>query len=124
MDSKDKEALAERLGAKIAEFRMNLDMTQADLAVRLGIGDEHVSRFERGAVLPTLPRLVDLVETFQLSGLDELFLGASPRADDQAAWMAQRIHKLSLAQRAFIQESVNSLAGFFESQSEKKSPRG
>ena len=124
MDNRDKRALAKRLGARIAELRTSLDMTQADLAERLGIGDEHVSRFERGAVLPTLPRLIDIAGTFRFNGLDDFFLGSSPRAEDQATWMTQRIHKLSPAQRAFIQDSVNRLADFFESQPEGKDARG
>ena len=117
MDTKDKAALAERLGAKIAELRLNVDMTQSDLAERLGIGDEHVSRFERGAVLPTLPRLLDIAEVFQ-TGFDELVLGASPRIDDQGMWMANRISELSPADREFVRETVDRLAGHLGSKAE------
>lgn len=109
MESKDKEALAARLGGKIAELRLGLDMTQSDLAARLGIGDEHVSRFERGAVLPTLPRLFDIAEAFEL-GIDELLIGASPRIDDQAISIAIRISELSQADRSFVSDLVDRLA--------------
>lgn len=123
MDGKDKGALAERLGTRIAELRADAGMAQADLAEKLGIGDEHVSRFERGAVLPTLPRLFDIAEAFE-RGVDELLVGASPRIDDQAIAMANRIAKLSLADRAFVSDTVDRLASHLGAKPpEKKSPR-
>lgn len=122
MESKDKEALASRLGAKIAELRLNADMTQADLAASLGIGDEAVSRFERGTVLPTLPRLCDIAEVFR-RGVDELLVGASPRLDDQALSMAYSISRLSQADRSFISDMVDRLASHLAGKDAEKPKR-
>lgn len=114
MESKDKGALAERLGARIAELRAEAGMTQSELAMQLGIGDEHVSRFERGAVLPTLPRLFDIADAFE-RGVDELLVGASPRIDDQANAIAHRLIHLSAPDRAFVVDIVERLVGHIAS---------
>jgi DNA-binding XRE family transcriptional regulator len=49
--------LARQLGENIAERRRALDWTQDQLAERLGVEAETISRFERGATLPSLPKL-------------------------------------------------------------------
>ena len=60
--SRKSSQLASRLGTSIAERRRALGWTQAALAERIGVDAETISRFERGATLPsllTLERLSD-----------------------------------------------------------------
>lgn len=49
--------LAKRLGANIAERRKLQKRSQAQLAEKLGVATETISRFERGATLPSLVTL-------------------------------------------------------------------
>ena len=44
--------LAQRLGTQISTLRKTKEWTQADLAERIGVEPETISRFERGATTP------------------------------------------------------------------------
>ena len=109
MDGAEEKRLAGRLGKRIAAARLNADMTQQQLAEMLGVGDEAVSRIERGAVMLTMPKLFDIADALRMR-VDELLLGASSRVDDQAMAVAQRIAQLSAADREFAVEMVERLA--------------
>lgn len=119
MDSAEEKRLAGRLGKRIAAARLNADMTQQQLAELLGVGDEAVSRIERGAVMLTMPKLFDIAETLRLR-VDELLLGASSRIEDQAVAIAQRIAHLSPTDREFVVESVDRLAQQLRSKTNDK----
>lgn len=49
--------LNEKLGRRVADLRQAAGMTQADLAERVSVATETISRLERGAVVPSLARL-------------------------------------------------------------------
>jgi DNA-binding XRE family transcriptional regulator len=55
---RDKPDLGKFLGQQIAAHRTALNLTQNQLAERLGVEPETVSRFERGSSLPSLKRLL------------------------------------------------------------------
>lgn len=122
MDAKDKGKLAAMLGARIAAIRLDRDMTQAQLAEALGIGEEAVSRIERGAVTPTLPRLFDIAEALN-HRTDELISRASPRVDDQAMAVAHLIAQLVPADRDFVIDSVERLAHYLRLRAPEKRTR-
>ncbi|MDR2364349.1 MAG: helix-turn-helix domain-containing protein, partial [Zoogloeaceae bacterium] len=71
------------VGRAIARQRMLSGLTQEEVAERLGVGNEAVSRIERGIVMPNVARLVELAAIF---GCDtaELLTEASSRPHDQA----------------------------------------
>lgn len=56
-------AFIKLVGKAIANKRNQIGLTQSDVAVKLGIEKETVSRLETGAISPTLARL------YQLSGI-------------------------------------------------------
>lgn len=123
MDSVEEKRLAGRLGKRIAAARLNADMTQQQLAELLGVGDEAVSRIERGAVMLTMPRLFDMAEALRMR-VDELLLGASSRVEDQATAIAQRIANLTPTDREFVVEQIDRLAHQLRSKHlEKRSRR-
>src|SRR5437764_14802984 len=87
------ERLAKKLGANIAMRRKARKWSQEDLAERLGVAPETISRFERGATLPsllTLQRLGQMLKT----PIAELLAGTSGAPDDQAAVIAAWISGL------------------------------
>lgn len=59
------------LGKKISEYRKLHGMTQEDLAVKLNVTSQAVSKWENDLSIPDLPILIELSELFHVS-LDEL----------------------------------------------------
>lgn len=59
------------LGKKISEFRKLKGMTQEDLAEKLNVSSQAVSKWENDLSIPDLPILIELADLFHVS-LDEL----------------------------------------------------
>jgi DNA-binding XRE family transcriptional regulator len=55
------------IGRAIAKHRIASGFTQEEVAERLNIGNEAVSRMERGVVMRLVARLLELAETFKPS---------------------------------------------------------
>jgi len=102
-------AIRKAIGSSIGRARQTAGLTQEDVAERLGIGPEAVSRLERGVGSITAERLVILGDMFGCRS-DQLLLGASARQDDQGAAIVQLIEDLDLEDRRFILETVERLA--------------
>ena len=66
----DTDQLAERIGQVIAIRRAACNLTQEEVAERLGVGLAAVSRLERGLIMPTVGRLVELAEILQCTATD------------------------------------------------------
>lgn len=96
------------LGANISERRKKLGWTQAELAERIGVDTETVSRFERGSNLPSLQRLEKLADVLKLP-LYRLVAASSPRADDQAFVLNEWISELSSKDREFALNTLKQL---------------
>lgn len=60
------------LGRKIKEARSTLELTQAELAEKIGVSQNFLGDIERGVKLPGLPKLILLCNTLKIS-LDYLF---------------------------------------------------
>lgn len=101
--------LALSIGAAIATRRKERGFTQEKLAEKLGIGDEQVSRLERGAVIATIPRLIEIAEALDCPALDLLGV-ASDLAHDQAIDIANMLKNLKPSDRAMVLGFVEELA--------------
>jgi len=102
--------LAGLIGRAIAKHRLESGLTQEQVAEMLGIGNEAVSRMERGLVMPTVARLVELADIFGCDAAD-LLTGASTRSSDQGKYVGQLLAKLGGNDRALVIEIVERLAG-------------
>ena len=81
MSSRDEDQLARTIGKAIARYRQQAGLTQDEVAERLEIGGEAVSRMERGIVIPTVARLVELADMFQCEAADLLTeVGRQPQS--------------------------------------------
>jgi transcriptional regulator with XRE-family HTH domain len=92
--------LPARLAKNIAVRRKALGLTQAQLAERLGVDTETLSRFERGKHLPsllTLERLADLL----LTTMAELLAEDQPKVDDEISMLSTWLTPLSPQDRDF-----------------------
>lgn len=82
MTDASEKTLRLRLGQELKRARTARGLTQNDLAERVGTEPETISRFERGATLPSLTRLLALAEA--LGEPVGILLGAaSPRGMDE-----------------------------------------
>ena len=61
----------QKIGKKIVSLRKQKNMTQMELADRMGISFQAVSNWERGNSMPDISKLPELAEIFGVS-LDEL----------------------------------------------------
>lgn len=113
--------IRKKIGLSISRARQDANLTQEDVAEKLGIGPEAVSRLERGVGSITAERLVVLAEMFGCRS-DQLLLGASLRRDDQAAALAQLLDGLTPTDRAFVLNSAERLADFLRSKA--NAPQG
>lgn len=101
------------IGKTIAQYRQHKGLTQEQLAERLDIGYEAVSRLERGVVMPTVARLVQLAEILECQAAD-LLMQSSHRTHDQAAYIHNMLADLSAEERAVIVRVVQQLAQHFK----------
>lgn len=109
MGKTDMDQLGGVVGRAIARQRIAADLTQEQVAERLGIGNEAVSRMERGVVMPTIGRLAELADIFQCETAD-LLTEASNRASDQAHHLARLLSKVSANDRALLVDMIEKLA--------------
>lgn len=83
--------LAAKIGSSLAAVRKETGWTQGELAERIGVETETVSRFERGATLPSLVTLQKLAVALNTTMADLIGEGSS-MPNDQArvvsAWLA------------------------------------
>ena len=61
-----------QIGNKIRQMRINAGMTQEQLANKLGVSGQSVSKWENEVSMPDIMLLPDIAENFGVS-IDELF---------------------------------------------------
>lgn len=87
------------IGQAIAKYRQAAGLTQAQLAEILDIGNDAVSRMERGTTTPSVVRLLELAEIFQCEVAD-LLTDSSNRPLDQARQLERLLNQLDDEERA------------------------
>ena len=99
--SSAQEPIGIRLSKNIANRRRELGLTQAQLAEKMGIEPETLSRFERGKHLPSLGTLEKLADLLLVSVAD-LLAEQTKMADDDALIITSWISHLTTADRKFV----------------------
>lgn len=102
---KETKRLAKRLGKNVAERRKQLSWTQEQVAERVGVDAETISRFERGANLPSLPTLEKLSMVLN-SSVGDLLSRQNPDSISEAAVFSAWIADLSPNDRTFVMTMV------------------
>lgn len=110
MSNSDVDQLVKTVGKAIARHRQACNLTQEEVAELLGIGNEAVSRMERGLVMPTVARLVELAQVFQCDAAD-LLTEVSTRPADQAQYLEKLLSRLTSPDRAMVVSMVETLTG-------------
>lgn len=70
-----------QIGENIARLRLNCNMSQSDLADALQVSRQSVSKWETGAAVPELEKLIAISDLFSVS-LDELIRGIPENSTD------------------------------------------
>ncbi|MBB5499300.1 helix-turn-helix domain-containing protein [Paraburkholderia sp. MM5384-R2] len=99
---------AKHLGRALAAARADAELTQEQVAEHLGVFVETVSRFERGAHWPTIPRLLELAELYKIP-VATLLRRASDRPTDVSLEIAEQLERLSSDDRAWVGTLVKDL---------------
>ena len=76
-----------KIGKRIAELRKKRDMTQFEIADRLGISYQAVSNWERGNSMPDIAKLPELAEIFGVT-VDEILDIDARRRSLTRSWAA------------------------------------
>jgi transcriptional regulator with XRE-family HTH domain len=101
--------LARSVGQAIAKARAEAGLTQDELAEALQIGSTAVSRIERGTVMASLPRLVEIAEIVQ-QPLEALLRKGSDLDADYAMSISAVLAPLDKSDKDLIVEIVEKLA--------------
>lgn len=100
--------LGRRLGQGIAERRKAFGWTQDQLAERLEVDAETVSRFERGVTLPALVTLEKIAGILK-SGIADLLSESAAAPSDQAIRITAWLESLPAADGEFVVAQVKAL---------------
>ncbi|MDR0576211.1 MAG: helix-turn-helix domain-containing protein [Candidatus Accumulibacter sp.] len=103
--------MAHRLSANIGVLRKARGWTQSDLAERVGVDTETISRFERGATLPSLLTLEKISQSLQ-AGVGDLLGENTVRPSDQAILISAWIADLNETDRSFVLDLVKSTCNY------------
>ena len=107
--------LSKQVGLTIAKYRQQSGLTQNEVAEKLNIGYEAVSRMERGIVMPTVERLVELAEIFDCEAAD-LLTQSSNRIEDQSAQIKSLLSDLGEQDRLLLLDIITKLVDRLKTQ--------
>jgi len=108
--------LGKRLGQRIADRRKSIAWTQDQLAERLGVDAETISRFERGVTVPSLVTLDRLARVLNSSSAD-LLSEASITPSDQAIQISAWLAGLSSEDNEFVVSQIKALCDHIQRKS-------
>ena len=110
--------LAQRIGRILAGYRQERGITQDKVAELLRVEPETISRFERGETLPSLVRLAELAEVYEVP-LEALVRGMASSPLDQANEIAGELNRLSRDDRDFVRRWVSEMCARLRETPEK-----
>lgn len=96
------------VGASLAAERKARGMTQQQVAEKLGVEPESISRMESGVIVPTLQRLRQFADLYGCS-MESLVARSSDQASDVASRLAAELSTLQAADRMFVAEHTQAL---------------
>lgn len=100
--------LGHRLGRNVAKLRKAMAWTQEELAHRIGVEPETISRLERGATVPSLKSLEKLAVIFG-TRISDLLDEQSPEACSEAMQIHAWIVALTDSDKQFVLDSMKQL---------------
>ncbi len=108
-----KNELSVVFGSNIQRKRKQLGMTQDELAEHLGIGQQSLSRMERGTMAPKFERLQDIASVLHCS-VPELFIQDSTEETDIESIISDILSGLRLKEKNLILKFVSDASQLFK----------
>lgn len=112
----NKQKFAKQLGSNIAKYRQTTGLTQEQLAEKLDLGNETISRIERGVAMPSLMRLFEFANVFHCNVAD-LLAGNSSLNKDDVEYLATLLQNTSKADKDFVIGVVEKLVDHLKTRS-------
>lgn len=112
MVSRTDDELAKKIGQAIAKNRKMAGLTQAQVAERLEISNDAVSRMERGKIMPTVARLMQMAEIFGCETTD-LLTQSSVLALDQSRQIQILLMELNEQERSHLLQIIESMVSWY-----------
>jgi transcriptional regulator with XRE-family HTH domain len=100
--------LAVKIGACVASLRKQAGKTQGELAEQIGVDTETISRFERGATMPSLVTLQLLAVALNTT-MGDLVGDSSPMPNEQARIISGWLGELQASDRALLMDMLKQL---------------
>jgi transcriptional regulator with XRE-family HTH domain len=110
MPKEDVGQLAAVVGQAIAKRRLVRGLTQEQLSERLGIGNEALSRIERGVVPPTVTRLEEIAGVLECGVLDLMYASNASTHEQAHHLLTHVLPQLSDHDQAMVLDMVERLA--------------
>ena len=111
-----KNDMTRQIGQAIARRRQACKLTQEDVAEKLNMRNEAVSRMERGLVTLTVERLIELAELFDCQ-VTELLAETSTRPTDRAQHLNRLLNKLNETDQIVVVEILEKLVNHMSDKS-------
>ena len=102
----------EKVGLNLMVHR-RLDLSQQEVAERIGIEPESVSRMENGVISPTLTRLRQFASLYQCS-LESIIGEASDLPSDLNKRLSVELEELPESDRVFVTEQAIGIARYIK----------
>lgn len=116
MTKSAKQEINQKIGQSIAKHRKVIGMTQAELAERLDLSLDAVSRLERGNIGLSVVRLFELAEIFSCETTD-LLDEASHRPRDMARKLEELLGQIDDTERLKLLAIVEQMVGMLRAKS-------
>lgn len=92
------------IGEKISDLRKQKKMTQDELAEKMGVSSQAVSKWETGLSIPDLPILIELSDFFHMS-LDDLV-----KEKEEAVYLVP-VEERKKIEEMFLRVNIHTLQG-------------
>lgn len=106
--AQQEDKFSKRIGKALAKQRLEKNWRQEQVAEKINVEQETISRFERGATLPPLLRLIVLADLYGVP-LDTLVRSGSSRPLDQAADIVTSLAALNEENREWVRHWIKEL---------------
>ncbi|MCF7521679.1 helix-turn-helix domain-containing protein [Neisseria sp. ZJ106] len=106
-----KATINQTIGNTVAKYRKSCGMTQEQLAERLNLSLDAVSRLERGGIGWTVERLLELADIFNCDTVDLLQEG-STRVRDQAVQLEALLRRLDEPERVELLNLIRQMVAW------------
>lgn len=115
----DKAYFAKQLGNNIAKYRQRMGLTQEQLAEKVELGNEAVSRIERGIALPSIMRLAEFATVFHCE-IADLLCPPQTSPQDELHYIGLLLRDLPEADRLFVIHQLESWVTHLKAKSSHK----